>query len=75
MTTQIETVKALKAAIKTATMILIQPRFGCSEAWVKITKAEAKALTANLPAGATPEEFEMYSGDFGTLSGTTLYLG
>jgi hypothetical protein len=74
--TDIMTVKQLKAAIKAASEIVIQPRFGASEHWVKISKAEAKALAANLgPNTTTPEEAEMYSGSFGLLDGATLYLG
>lgn len=73
----ITTVLDLKRAIRDAKLILIQVKFGCSEKWVKISKAEAKDMISELDANATPESFEMYSADFGSFeaSSKTLYLG
>jgi hypothetical protein len=73
---QITTIPALRAAIKRARDVLVRPRFGCSEAWVKITKVEAEQLIARLPADATPDTSEMFCDYFATTTtGRTLFLG
>lgn len=68
-------VNQLKACIRRARVILIQPRFGNSETWVKISKREADELVRGFKQGETPEHHEMYSGSFGELRDGVLYLG
>jgi hypothetical protein len=75
MAIQLKTKPALKAAIKTARAIKAQIRFGCSERWVQITKTQAYDLIADIDAKTTPDQMEMFSGQFGELDGATLYLG
>ena len=71
----IMTVPAFKRAIREASEVLAQVRFGTSEQWVRISKAGAMELIKGLPASATPEEAEIYSGQFGAVIGSTLYIG
>lgn len=71
----IKTVHGLRHAIRTCREVLIQPRFGTSEAWVKITKIEAQRLTEGMPAMHTPDDAEMSDGHFATFDGEFLYLG
>jgi len=73
----IKTVTQLKFCVSMAKSIYVQPRFGTSEAWVKITKAEAKAFVEPYVHGQTPEDCEMYTDIFGTyqVGSKTLYLG
>ena len=75
MREELMTVKELRAAIKAAKIVLAVPRFGVSESWVKLTKADALGLVKGAKGAATPEEFSMYAGKFGTLTEGTLYLG
>lgn len=75
MQIDIDTIEQLQRAIKLAKHIRIQVRFGVSERWVKITKAQALELLEDI-GNATPRELEMYSGTFGALDKYgTLYLG
>lgn len=71
----IVTVKGLRAAARHARVFMIQPRFGNSERWIKITKTAALDLIADLGATDTPTSHEMYTSQFGDLDGDTLYLG
>jgi len=72
----ITTVASLRCAVKMAKAIYILPRFGTSELWLKITKAEASKLIACYADSDTPEHCEMFAGTFGTMTnGGTLYLG
>jgi len=75
MSHEITTIPSLKLAIKVASTIYIRPRFGVSEAWVKITKQEAKLLADSLPEHMTPNQCEMYAGIFGTLAADCLFMG
>jgi len=72
---EIKTVRELKTAIRHAKHILVQPRFGASERWIKITKREAKAIASDIPKFATPAAVEMFTGTFGVVEGDALYLG
>lgn len=69
------TVQSLQCALNVAKTVYIQPRFGCSERWIKISKKEAQILVSNLEQDATPQNAEMYTNVFGTLNGTLLYMG
>jgi hypothetical protein len=72
----ISTVPELKRALRQAREVVVLPRFGCSETWVRISKADAAVLVGKLGGkDTTPEQAEMYSGDFGLLDNGTLYLG
>jgi len=75
MAIQITSVSHLRAAIKGCRQVQIQVRFGCSEAWVAITKQEALRLVKALPKNATPADSEMDSGAFGSADDGIVYLG
>ena len=75
MTTELYHVADLRIAINTANEVLTQVRFGCSENSVRISKADACQLLTGLERSDTPEDHEMDSGTFGTVDGSTLYLG
>lgn len=75
MKVEAKTVPGLERLVKKAKEVVVMPRFGTSEAWIKITKAEATKFIASLPHGATAEEYGMYGGVFGVLEEGTLYLG
>lgn len=71
----IKTVKGLRYAIRKCDAVYIQPRFGCSESYVRISKTEANRLADSL-SNCTPEQVEMYSGSFGHVDESNdLYLG
>jgi hypothetical protein len=70
----ITTVPGLRCAIAEAFIVLIQPRFGTSETWLRITKAEARVLAQSV-GNAAPDQVEMPSGHFGELRLGALYLG
>ena len=67
--------KELRAAIKVAKTVLMAPRFGVSESWVKVSKADALGLVKGAAGSATAEDFSMYTGEFGELRDGVLYLG
>jgi hypothetical protein len=69
------TIPSVRRAIKSARAVYVQPRFGCSEHWVKVTKAEALNMLESFPDHFTPEDAEMYAGTFGTLKDKVLYMG
>lgn len=71
----IVTIKALRSAIRKAKLILVQPRFGCTERWIKISKAEAIEMIFHISVNDTPADQEMYRGVFGSLEDDTLFLG
>lgn len=63
-------------AIREAKEVVVAPRFGLNDTWIRITKVEALAFIGALPDHATPEEWEMYGGAFGDLAENgTLFLG
>lgn len=71
----------LRKFIKEASLIVGMLRFGTIEKWIKISKKEALILIQGIPDTATPEECEMFGGNFGSLEiddktgKMTLYLG
>jgi hypothetical protein len=71
--TDITTVAEFRAAVTAAKDVLAQVRFGCSERWVRVSKADARALVSGYGRNDTPEQHEMDA--FATVEGTTLYLG
>lgn len=81
MEVKLDTRSALLKALKQAKHVYIQPRFGTSETWIRISKKETLMLLICLGTWinpVTPEALEMYSGVFGTLSPNgngDLYLG
>jgi hypothetical protein len=70
-----KTVKEFRAAVKAATKVVVMPRFGLSEAWVGITKADALGLVKGAKGDATAEEFSMFTGEFGSVTDGVLYIG
>lgn len=77
---ELHTIAQVKKAIKKADQICIQPRFGVSEKWIRITKEQARILIEGFDDDATPQQSEMFTGRFGELAdegrlGKTLYLG
>ena len=74
---ELRTKKEVLAAIKVAKEILISPRFGFTETWIKISKNEAKFLIRNLSDDTTPDDMEMGVDYFGYSNdqGKVLYLG
>ena len=73
MTTDITTVPEFRKAVREAKDVLTQVRFGCSERWVRISKADALLLVAGFGRSDTPEQHEMDA--FASVDGSTLYLG
>ncbi|PYJ10795.1 MAG: hypothetical protein DMF06_05160 [Verrucomicrobia bacterium] len=70
------TIAELRRAIRTSRVVYAQLRFGCSEHWSKISKAEALALVATFEPDTTPEAAEMFGGTFGDLDKDgALWLG
>jgi hypothetical protein len=70
----IKDINECRKAVKKAKSVFIQPRFGASERWVKVSKVEALDLLQDI--SGSPEENEMYAGLFGSLSRHgELYLG
>jgi hypothetical protein len=72
-TTNLTTLTQVRRAIDAASEVLVQVRFGVSEQWVRISKADARSLIKG--RNSTPDDMEMPCGDFGSVDGTTLYLG
>ena len=74
---KITTVTELRKAVKKAKLIFIRVQFGLSERWVSISKREAEYLVNGINADLTPQEAEMRSGYFGTVTedGAELSLG
>ena len=73
---EVTTLEFLRTCInKPGVTIFAQLRFGTSEQWVKISKAEARNLITGM--SGSPEHYEMYTGSFGEMNFTekTLYLG
>lgn len=76
MARDITTIPELKKAIRRAKVILVQPRFGVSEKWIKITKNEATYIVSDINDSATPEQHEMYGATFATMTDDDwLHLG
>jgi hypothetical protein len=77
VTHELKTIKSLRHSIKNAKLVLMQPRFGSSETYVKVTKQDALGLIANADGNETPQDWEMYTDTFGRfdLMTKTLYLG
>ena len=76
MQTHLKTNTELLAAIRKASFVFVQPRFGCSEVWIKISKQEARWFVNKMLANETPESAEMGTDYFGTIGhDNNLYLG
>jgi hypothetical protein len=73
---ELMSLKEVKAAIRKAKVVKIQPRYGLSEAWIEISKKVALEFVVNgIGPDESPEEAEMYGGVFGSLDEGVLYLG
>jgi len=78
---EIHSLPELRKYIKEASLIVGMLRFGTIEKWIKISKKEALFLIQGIPDTATPEECEMFGGNFGSLEiddqtgEMTLFLG
>lgn len=76
MLTDIKTVKDLRKSIREAKMVLVQPRFGLSEAYVKISKREAVAMMDGLTDDMTPDSLGMATDSFASVNEIgELYIG
>jgi hypothetical protein len=76
MRKELMSLKEVKAAIRAAKLVLIQPRFGLSEEYVEISKKVALAfVVSQIKPEDGPEEAGMYGGVFGSLDEGVLYLG
>ena len=66
----LETLPALKKAIsaKTTKNVYVMPRVGILTLWVRVTKAEALSMLAEIAPDATPSDCEMGTGAFGTIN-------
>lgn len=77
-TGEINTVAELRKAIKDKRTkdVYVQPRFGLSEIYLRITKTEALIMLAGYDADATAEDCEVYAGSFDTdgLGTGSIYL-
>jgi hypothetical protein len=72
----LETLGQARLAVANASAVYVQPRFGVSEHWVKITKADARALLATFDPKTTPRQAEMQCNNFGMITPDhTVYLG
>lgn len=73
------TVRELRALIRSNRVhkVLVQPRFGTSETWIKISKAEALEILKGGNDGDTAKDLEIYGGNFGSMTDCSkdLYLG
>jgi hypothetical protein len=74
---ELKSAKELKAAIRKAKLVLIQPRFGCTEQWVEISKKSAAAFVASAVGPEdSPESMGLFGSMFGSLEESgELYLG
>lgn len=72
---EIKNGKELRAAVRRAKIILIQPRLGTNEIWVKISKKEATLFIKDIGDTETPRDFEMGTDSFGDIENGTLHLG
>ena len=71
----IDTIPALREAVKKASIVYIGIQFGLSENEAKISKQEMLDFIKGFPDDATPHEYKMYGGSFGFMRGTTLHIG
>ncbi len=73
--TDLLTIRATRQAIRSAKTVLMQPKFGLSEEWVKISKQEALKFLAPFKHDETPENAGMFANIFGSVDGNTVFLG
>ena len=75
--TEITTINEYRKAVTNVREVLAQVRFGTSERWVRITKADALLLVKGMARDATPDDAEMYYGVFGNVDDdiNVLYVG
>ncbi len=69
------TIKELRKAIKQVKEVCVQPRFGCAETWIKISKASALELISMYENDMSANDIEMYTGSFGEIRDCVLYIG
>lgn len=73
---EITTLKRLRSAIREAKEVYVQPRFGSSERWSRVSKTEVMALIKGMTDAHTPQFYEMPTGLYGTLEADgSLYVG
>ena len=72
---ELETIPQLRKAIRGARLVMVQIRFGCDERWIKISKREALDFIDAYSNQTTPRSIEMFTDSFGSLNGSTVYLG
>jgi cysteine synthase len=74
---EITTARTLRTAVANAKLIMVQPRLGCSEMWVKLGKKEAKLFVKGITNDMTPDDLGTGTGTFGDidLDTGTVYIG
>lgn len=76
MAEEIVTIKRLKQAIRTTRNIYVQPRFGTSERWIRVSKKDALELIDGMTDDKKPYDYEMTGDIYGTLEDDgTLSIG
>lgn len=78
MNEKLDSRSALLRALKQAKEVYVQPKFGSSETWLRVSKKEALMLLSCLGTRdnpTTPEGHEMYSDTFGSVLNECLYIG
>ena len=71
----ITTVAEYRCAVRDAKRVFVQPRFGASETYVRVSKVDALYLVRGMKGTTTAQELELYAGSFGTLEGDDLFVG
>jgi hypothetical protein len=72
----IKTKQNLLLALRKARNVYIFPRFGVVEYPVKLSKPEAEEfIKKNIKDDQTPDDLELFAGDFGSFKDDDLYLG
>ena len=70
------TIRDLRRAIRKARTCYVTPRYGLTERYLRVAKAEALFLVEGFDNSLSPGDLEMYAGCFGhTDDEGDLYLG
>ena len=76
MAHNLTTIPSLRLALKMAKEVYMQPRFGASEQWLKVSKQEVGVLLINMADDTTPKDVGMSADIFGSMTNSRiLYLG
>jgi len=72
---QINTVAEYRKTVKAAKDLFIQPRFGVSESWIKISKKDALWLVDAYEPSSTAQHAQMFGESFGHFEDGTFWIG